>query len=393
MTRLGLRRALVALLTGALVALATGTALAGAQSPPPSPPAPPAATGTPGVNPLVTRYVQLADEGLHRQSARWATSTDHWFCETLGCTGAYPLLTIWGVVRMFEAADGTELASPSRSHRATVDSYAGQAEKLYWNRYLNGYDPYPGDNYPAAQAWFDDNGWLGLAFVDAYRATGESRWLGDAQRALSFIAANGWAGGGRGEGMWWNTQHQQHSGEALAADSLLAMMLYDATHRSTDLRSAQTWIDWANANDIGYHGLYESEGPGSTTIDYVEAPLIYAQYLLCQALHQDGYCAHAASQSNTLTRIYGTVYNLAPLYDSIFFQWMMAYDQATGGHHWVGIAQANAAAAIAHATNGQGLWLGSWWGGPIRDVNTQPNMFRTLGGTTSLYAWLAYYSG
>ena len=45
----------------------------------------------------------------------------------------------------------------------------------------------------------------------------------------------------------------------------------------------------------------------------------------------------------------------------------------------------------AHASNAQGLWLDSWWGGPIRDRNTQPNMFRTIGGTTSLYAWLAYY--
>ena len=375
------------LAVGALGTLAGAIASAGAQQQP-SPPA-----GTPVTSALSARYAQLADEGLHRQSLRWRTSTDHWFCETLGCTGAYPLLTIWGVVRMFEAADGVELAAPSPSHRATVDSFAGEAETLYWNKYLNGYDPYPGDDYPAAQAWFDDNGWLGLAFVDAYRATGERRWLADAQRALDFIAANGWSGGGRGNGMWWNTQHQQHSGEALAADSLLAVMLYDATRRVSDLRDAQTWVDWANANDIGFSGLYDSEGPGSSVIDYVEAPLIYGQYLLCQDLHQEGYCARAAAQSSALTHIYGTAYNLAPLYDSIFFQWMMAYDQATGDRHWIGVAQANAGAAIGHATDGHGLWLGSWWGGPIRDRNTGPGMFRTVAGTTSLYAWLAYYGG
>jgi len=384
MTRRSLSGRLVAGLAGVvLAAIGAGASLADAAGSPPT-------TATAGTG--TAQYVQLADEGLHQQSTHWSTPVHHWFCESLNCTGAYPLLTIWGAVRMFEAADAVQLASPSPSHRATVQFWAGQAEKLYWNRYLGGYDPYPGDDYPAAQAWFDDNGWLGLAFYDAYRATGQQRWLSDAQRALDFIATRGWSGGGPGNGMWWNTQHQQHSGEALAADSLLGMLLYGADHRSSDLQNAQTWIDWANANDIGFSGLFASEGPGSTVIDYVEAPLIYAQYLLCQATRRDSYCAHAAAQANTLTRIYGIAYNLAPLYDSIFLQWMMAYDQATGGHHWVAVAQANAAAADTHASDARGLWLQSWWGGPIRDRNTQPDMLRTVGGTTSLYAWLAYYS-
>lgn len=85
-------------------------------------------------------------------------------------------------------------------------------------------------------------------------------------------------------------------------------------------------------------------------------------------------------------------YQLAPLYDSIYFQWMMAYDKATAQNQWIPVAQANANAAIKHAAEGQGLWTGSWWGAPMTDRNTQPNMFRTMAGTTSLYAWLAYYS-
>jgi len=35
----------------------------------------------------------------------------------------------------------------------------------------------------------------------------------------------------------------------------------------------------------------------------------------------------------------------------------------------------------------------TWWGGPIRDSQTLPGMFRTMAGTTSLFAWLAFYSG
>ncbi len=333
-------------------------------------------------------YLRLAETGL-AQSASWRSGD--WYCEYLGCTGPYPLLTVWGDVRMFESVDAMELAAPSHAHRALVDRF-GRASERYWNPYLNGYAPYPDDRFRGAEAWFDDNGWLGIAFVQAYRATAESRYLRDAQRAFRFVATQGWdtAAGG---GMWWNTDHPYHSGEALAADSLLGMLLYGIDHQSFQLEEARTFIEWGASHDIGFHGLYLSGGPGSTVIDYIEAPLIYAQYLLCQATGNQGYCTHAAAQAKSMTEIYGVEYNFAPLYDSIFFEWMMAYGKAVGEDHWLELAETNAAAAAQHAAAGRGLWLGSWWGGPIKDSQTLPGMFRTMAGTTSLFAWLAYYSG
>jgi glycosyl hydrolase family 76 len=332
-------------------------------------------------------YLKLAEAGI-AQSASWRSGG--WYCEYLGCTGAYPLLTIWGDVRMFESVAAVELAAPSHAHRALVDRF-GRASERYWNPYLNGYAPYPGDRYRGAEAWFDDNGWLGVAFVQAYRATGERRYLHDAVRAFDFIAANGWDAAGGG-GMWWNTDHPYHAGEALAADSLLGMLLYGIDHQHFQLNEARMFIDWGNSHDVGFRGLYMSGGPHSTVIDYVEAPLIYAQYLLCQATSQSGYCAHSVEQAHAMTEVYGVQYNFAPLYDSIFFEWMMAYGQAVGDNHWLELAQRNAAAAAQHAAVAHGLWLGSWWGGPIKDSQTLPGMFRTMAGTTSLFAWLSCYS-
>jgi hypothetical protein len=333
-------------------------------------------------------YLRLAETGL-AQSASWRTGG--WYCEYLRCTGSYPLLTVWGDVRMFESVDAMEIAAPSRVHRALVDRFARASER-YWNPYLNGYAPYPNDRFRGAEAWFDDNGWLGIAFVQAYRATGERRYLHDASRAFNFVASQGWDGADGG-GMWWNTDHPYHSGEALAADSLLGMLLYGFDHQRFQLEQAQKFIDWGNSHDIGFHGLYLSGGPGSTVIDYIEAPLIYAQYLLCQATGSQEYCIHAAAQAKSMTEIYGVEYNFAPLYDSIFFEWMMAYGKAVGDNHWLELAATNASAAAQHAAAGHGLWLGSWWGGPIKDSQTLPGMFRTMAGTTSLFAWLACYSG
>src|SRR5262249_23515766 len=67
-----------------------------------------------------TPYAQLAEAGI-AQGASWRSG--HWYCEYLGCTGAYPLLTIWGDVRMFESVDALDLAEPSRGHRALVDRF------------------------------------------------------------------------------------------------------------------------------------------------------------------------------------------------------------------------------------------------------------------------------
>lgn len=341
---------------------------------------------TPAQPPAQLDYVALTEAGIG-QGTSWRAGD--WYCEYLGCTGAYPLLTIWGEVRMFEAVDALDIAAPSAAHRALVDSFARASER-YWNPHLPGYAPYPDDRGREVEAWFDDNGWLGIAFVEAYRATGERRYLFDAQRAFDFIALRAWDA--QGGGLWWNTDHQYLAGEALAADSLLGMLLYGLDDQSAQLTETQMFVDWGNADDLGFHGLYMSGGPHSSAIDYIEAPLIYAQYLLCGATGEQAYCAHAAEQSQTMTKAYGVEYNFGPQYDSIFFQWMMAYGQATGQSHWLELAQVNAAQAAQHAAAYDGLWLGSWWGGPILDSQTLPGMFRTVAGTTSLFAWLAYYS-
>ena len=112
--------------------------------------------------PRTLDYLGLAQQGVGK-AASWRH--DGWFCEYLGCDNSvYPLLTIWGEVPMFETADALQLADPSSSHRRLVEKF-GLASEHYWDRGLGGYAPYPGDRERSVQAFFDDNGWLGLAFA------------------------------------------------------------------------------------------------------------------------------------------------------------------------------------------------------------------------------------
>ena len=350
------------------------------------------AAGTPAGAASALDYEALAQQGI-AQASSWRDGD--WYCEYLGCAhGPYILLTVWGEVPMFEAVDALDIAHPSAAHRALVDRFA-RASEHYWNPYLDGYAPYPEDRYRQTEAWFDDNGWLGLAFLNAYRATHERRCLQDAQRAFHFIASQGWDASGGG-GMWWNTDHPYHSGPALAADSLLGILLYQADHESWQLGDVTKYVVWANAhdrNDPGHLYLEKADEPGSV-LDYVQAPMIYAQYLLCADHQGESYCATARAVAATMAHDYvgnSYVYNYGPEYDTIFMQWMMAYGQASGETYWLKLAQANAAAAAEHAANSRRLWLSSWWGGPIADPETHPGMFRTMAATTSLFAWLAVY--
>jgi hypothetical protein len=342
--------------------------------------------------PRAENYVELTETGL-QQAGHWRRQS--WYCEYLHCSnGPYPLATIWASVPMFESVDALQIAAPSAAHAALVQHFASFSEK-FWDRALGGYAPYPGDREGNVESWFDDNGWLGIAFVNAFKATHNYRWLADAQRAFAFIASRGWDSSG---GMWWTTNHPYHSGPALAADVLLGMLLYEEDHEAWQLEDVRTWVDWANRfdnHDERQLYLEKSNAPESVN-DYVQAPLVYAQYLLCKDGQGEGYCVRAGRVAATMAenRVMrtGYRYRYGPEYDAIYLQWMMAYGQDTGESYWLRLAELNAGAAAQHAATGSGLWLGDWWGGGIPDPETHPNMFRTVAATTSLFAWTAVYS-
>src|SRR5271165_1876202 len=153
------------------------------------------------------RYLTLAEAGVARAEGRFRDTRRHWYDARLNDRERYPLATIWDIVPLFESIDAIAIAQPTSHHLAAVRRFAAGAER-YLNRGLRplaGYSPYPGDRETDTETWFDDNGWWGIAFVNAYRATGARRYLTDAERALRYIATVGWDP--HGGGIWWNTRH------------------------------------------------------------------------------------------------------------------------------------------------------------------------------------------
>jgi hypothetical protein len=337
-------------------------------------------------------YLSLAQAGVARAKQRWRDPRRGWYDARLGDHGRYPLATIWDIVPLFESLDAIAIADPTPANRHAVASFAAGARR-YLNRGLRpvaGYSPYPGDRTRNTQTWFDDNGWWGVAFVNAYRATGTRRYLLDARRALAYVAAAGWDP--RAGGIWWNTRHPYKAGEALAAGALLAALLYQQTRSPFDLAQAHRFLRWANtAGFSAADGLYAASSVSSTPIDYIQAPLIYAQALLCRLTSTPAECVAAEHLKTTALERFGVLLDFSPQYDAIYLQWMLALYALDHDRTLFALAVDNARAAQARALDGAGLYLLSWNGEALPVNDALPGMLQTQAATTSLFAWLAVY--
>jgi Glycosyl hydrolase family 76 len=371
---------LKALISSVALALASAALATGAAASPP-------------LSAAQQHYLALAEAGVANAGRYWGDARSHWYVERLGDRARYPLATIWDSVPLFESLDAIAIAQPNAANRRALARFAAGAER-YFNRGLRplpGYSPYPGDRTAGTRTWFDDNGWWGLAFFNAYRATGVTRYLADARRALAFIAAAGWDAQGGG-GIWWNTAHQYKAGEALASATLLATLLYEQTGSAFDLGQARKFLTWANgAGFSAADDLYAGSNLDATPIDYIESPLIYAQAALCQRTSAATDCGRVSRLTDSALRRFGTLLDFSPQYDAIYLQWMLALYGLNHDPALYTLALGNARDAELRARDGRGLYLHAWDGNPVPLRYAAPGMLQTHAATTSLFAWLAVY--
>ena len=335
-------------------------------------------------------YDAIARRGVVDARRRWWNVRVRWYTDFLHGPGG-DVATVWGVVHVFDALDALAIAHPTHRWRLAVRRFAAVAEH-YWSRNVHPHGAYTaalagphgdGANY----AFYDDNGWLGLAFVDAYRATRNRRYLGDAERALRFIDEDGWDGE---RGVLWNQWSSQTSMASYASATALAAELYHYTERSTYRRMAHRYIAWGDRH-ARRHGLYATrEHPA---ISYVEGAMIGAHLALCR----EGYrrsCAEAERVADASWRRWGAHrrYN-APQFDSVLFRYLVRladYDHQTRWYDWAARAAGD---ALRHGRE-HGLFLRYWDGTAVADHGHGEGQFTygrlcTHGGAVALFAWLA----
>jgi hypothetical protein len=335
------------------------------------------------------QFLKLARRGVSDARALWWDSRLRWYRDRRPDHDRFPLATIWSIVPLFESLNAVAIAQPNSTNKRAVKRFAKKAE-TYFDPALKpsgGFAPYPAPRGGRERAWFDDNGWWGIAFVNAYRATHEGRYLKDAARALRFSSTRGWA---RGGGLWWDTGHTRKAGEALASNSALAAMLYEATRKRSYLKLARRFIAWGDAHlRSSTPGLYARSDSSSVPMGYVQGPMIGAHLVICRAARDSKACERAEEIAQASLDRFGADLNHGPQYDAIYLRWMLELSARDGDSRWYALAYRNARRALDNARDGRGVFTRAWDGGSIVRHEAREGLIRTHAASVSLLGWLA----
>jgi hypothetical protein len=398
----------------------------------------PGATHSRAMTSAQSRFLARAVRGVRMAGHYWGNSRFHWYNGLLHDTKPYPQAAIWDAVPLFESLDEIAMASPTATHIQAVTRFANHAE-TYWDPYLKpgpAYVPYPGGRGAHTKTFFDDNSVWGLAFMDAYAATDNKRYLTDAERAMNFVITYAWDQNDGG-GTWWNTWHSacpqdggrcrqttvRHS-EVLAMATDLAARLYQATGTSQYLQTALKYIGWANKHLLKWDGSYAEQvrgvqvmphdGEGALIDAFVNlhranapVPSSIYEYLPPNSYHRNpsdrrpddptswrSWAESLAQKTAFGVKIGRTVYdsyfplNEGPQYDDIYIRGLLSLYSEDHDSRWYRLAVNTAHRILRNAVNGQGLFLKSW-NGATNVANADPGMLRTHTGSVSVLAAVA----
>lgn len=345
-----------------------------------------AAVAHPGPQASPPPYLKLAEQGIAASRIWWNPATG-WYRQFLHRSKP---ATNWGTVHLFDSIDAVAIADPTRAHKAAVRKFAAKMEG-YWNPDLR---PVPGYGQERGRrgnvhAWYDDEGWLGIGFHDAYRATGDRRYVADDRRVLAFLDSAWDTNAG---GYYWDTRRQFKATESLAGATLAAAYLYADTHDGRYLREARRNIAWADANLVDGGGLYINRPDGGTAMPYLEGPMIEAFAVLCKATGDHSYCARAEGLAARSVKRF-RVLTMGPQCDSIYIRSLLQLYRLDHRRRWYDTAAAVANEAAVNARGPKGIYSRAWDGRPIGTVakkpGTPPGKLSTHTATVSVLAWMA----
>lgn len=329
------------------------------------------------------QYQQFAEHGLVQMQQRWWNQKKGWYDNRWPDDGQ--IASVWSSYPMLELVAAVAVGDPTDANIALANTTFKAAEG-FWDPTINGTGgvAWQWGLTPSGNAYFDDAGWLGAAYLDAYRATNNKRWLWDAGRILAYIDRYGWDT--KNGGMWWDTGQNYKTSEPLAAATLIASTLYRVQHKKYYLDLATKYLAWADAKTLNASegGLYGRSATDGTTMDYVEGMMISAHLQLCLATKQRSYCDRAESLAQASVDHFPVLHPWTPEPDTIYLKSLLelyAYDK---NPVWYAVVYANAEAAREDARDDDGWWSKDWWGDWA-----DPGVLFTPAATLELFAWTA----
>lgn len=147
------------------------------------------------------------------------------------------------------------------SRAAEVDSeYIPCLERLieHQNKYwvvsdgIGGYDHLPHPKQ-TVERYYDDNAWVAMALVEAYKVTGKDKYLQQAKKTIQFSLS------GRDEsgGIWWREDPKETFNTCSVAPTAFACLsYYEVTNEKYYLKTAVDLMKWLDRNLKDDDSLY-----------------------------------------------------------------------------------------------------------------------------------------
>lgn len=241
--------------------------------------------------------------------------------------------------------------------------------------------------------YFDDTGWWGLAWIDAYDLTANPAYLSMAETTFAYMTT-AWDTQTCGGGVWWNTDRKYKNAITNELFLSLAAKLANRTSGATSagyLKWAQNEWSWfqsshmINASSLINDGL-NSTNPaactnnGKTTWTYNQGVILGGLVELAQATSDHALLTQAQSIANAVLAPSSPLLTPSgilvdrtvnggdtPQFKGIFLRNLMALYAAAPSPQYKAFADANATSLWTN--DNSGYRFGGLWQGPVDSLD------------------------
>ncbi|HHW45801.1 MAG TPA: hypothetical protein GXX17_02690 [Clostridiales bacterium] len=233
--------------------------------------------------------------------------------------GSYALETLESSNKAFLWPYGAYLEALSAGLAANPND---QDIKTQYIKALNGLENYRARRdyrvyHPGSGGWgdiyYDDNIWIVIAFLRAYKLLNDTIWLEKAKE-LSVFCYSGWSDVAFGGVRWNETDENLKVMCSTANLTIASCLLYKETQDNTFLDWAQKLYDWADKYMKDTDGLYFESYHGNGTINRTKwtvnaGCMIQAGVLMYEITQKDSYIQNAMQTAQAADSYFGTLQN------------------------------------------------------------------------------------
>lgn len=281
---------------------------------------------------------------------------------------------LWPMSGVFSAVN-ILVEHDSEKYSAYQDSMVMAVENYYdCKRVPAGYQAYP-VKFKKVDRYYDDNGLVGIDYVDAYKISGNPAYLDKAEVAMEFIMS-GWGDDWGGAVSWLEGYKDQKPACSNGKAAVLSLKLYEATGDTAYLERGKQFYNWMmnHLEDDSLHIIWNSWLTGKGEVQkqaytYNTGTMIQSAVRLYKATKNENYLADARRLAKGSYDFYvkymdnGIPYITdLPWFIVVLFRGYHELYEIDGNSKYVDTIIASADWAWTHARDKSGLIYVDWTG-------------------------------